>query len=402
MLWAAAAGILFGGHLYSTDVVAQLEVAGSVLGERPLFTADHGWTTPGPGGEAYVPHGPGWSVLLLPAALVGKVAGAPAAKVAAALTCSLLSVGLASAVSRLAGVSDPWKLLLAGAGSMALTYSRLPFDVTAAALLCTTALVESGRGRDGAAGLALGAALLVRLDCIVFLPSVVRREGWRGLVPGIGAALLLLGAYNLARFGNPLSDGHSMDPAVAFSPGASGLAGLIASPGKGLIWYAPLVLPALFVRRSWRTALPLGLSLLLHSQLRDWTGGAGWGPRFLFPAVPAFVAPLLKERLRWPVLAAGAAGVLVTAASAWSDPVAVEQSLGADAFEMPSRQLVLWDAARSPLLHCILGLGSGTPDLLAFTALGAGGAAGAAAAAMQTAWVAAAAALYGAGRGRRR
>lgn len=401
MLWAAAAGVLFGGHLYSTDVVAQLEVAGSVLGERPLFTADHGWTTPGPGGEAYVPHGPGWSVLLLPAAAVGSIAGASAAKVAAALTCSLLSVGLAGAFAGLAGVCDPWKLLLAGAGSMALTYSRLPFDVTAAALLCTAALLESGRGRDRAAGLALGAALLVRLDSIVFLPSLVRREGWRRLAPGIVAALLLLGAYNLARFGSPLSDGHSMDPAMAFTPGLAGLAGLVASPGKGLLWYAPLVLPAVFARRSWRTAMPLVLSILLHSQLRDWTGGAGWGPRFLFPAIPAFVAPLLKERLRWPILAAGALGVLVTAASGWSDPVAVEQSLGADGFEAPSRQLVLWDATRSPLLHCILGLGSGTPDLLAFTALGAGGAAGAAGAALQAAWVASAAALYAAGRRRR-
>lgn len=395
LFWCAILSACFGGRLYSTDVVAQLEVAGSILGQRPIFTAASGWVVEGLGGRYYVPHAPGYSLVLLPAALAGLVSD-PLAKPVAAAVCALTSAGLVAAWSglcRRCNGSPPGtaRMILLALSGMALVYGRMPFDVTAAALLCVAAMNESMDGRHSNAGAALGAAMLVRLDSVVFLPSLVRgRRSVAGMAPGIAAALALLGAYNLFRFGSPFEDGHSMDPAMAFSPGFAGLAGLLFSPGKGLLWYAPAAFIALAKSKDWRMAAPFALSLLLHSQIRDWTGGTGWGPRFLFTALPPLLAPLAAPGRTGPLLlAAGAWAVVCSSAAVWSDPAAVEQSLGADAFDDPSRQAVIWQPSRSPLAASIARMGHGTPDLFPFTAGELSPAAGAAAGALQAALAAA-------------
>ncbi|NLP04868.1 hypothetical protein GX411_02805 [Candidatus Fermentibacteria bacterium] len=391
LFWCALLAVVFGGRLYSTDVAAQLEVAGSILGQRPLFTAANGWVVEGLGGNGYVPHAPGYSLILLPAAAAGLLTDLAAKPVAAAI-CALTSAALVAAWSGLCGRcngSPPGaaRMILLALCGMALVYGRMPFDVTAAAFFCVAAMNESMDGRHSNAGAALGAAMLVRLDSVVFLPSLVRgRRSLAGLAPGIAAALALLGAYNLFRFGSPLEDGHSMDPAMAFSPGLAGLAGLLFSPGKGLLWYAPAAFIALGRARDWRLVAPFVISLVLHSQIRDWTGGTGWGPRFLFTALPPLLAPLAAPGRAGPLLlAAGAWAVACSSAAVWSDPAAVEQSLGADAFDDPSRQAVIWKPSRSPLAVSLARIGRGAPDLFPFTAAEVSPAAGAAAGAVQAA-----------------
>ncbi len=370
-------------------MVAQLEVAGSMLGQRPLFTAESGWVVEGLDENGYVPHGPGYSLILLPAAAAGLVSEL-LAKPAAAVLCAMASAGLVAAWSGLCrrcngSAPGTTRMILLALCGMALAYGRMPFDVTAAAFFCVTAMNESIDGRHSSAGAALGAAMLVRLDSVVFLPSLVRgRRSLAGLAPGVAAALALLGAYNMVRFGSPFEDGHSMDPAMAFSPGLLGLAGLLFSPGKGLFWYAPAAFIALARARDWRIVAPFVLSLLLHSQIRDWTGGTGWGPRFLFTALPPLLVPLAAPGRAGPLLmAAGAWAVACSAAAVWSDPAELEQSLGADAFEDPSRQAVVWQPSRSPLAASLARMGRGTPDLFPFTAAEVSPAAGAAAGTLQ-------------------
>jgi len=377
--------VVFGGHLYSTDVAAELEVAGSLAGQRHFLTAGSGWTVEGVDGRSYVPHAVGYSVILLPSAMVGAAAGDAAGRAAAALECAFLSVLLVAVWHRLAsrvngtepGVAGMAALGLCG---MALVYGRMPYDVTAAALFGTTALLASLEGRETAAGMAAGAALLIRLDSFVFLPSMVfgRRSGLR-ILPWVLGALAILAALNWHRFGSPFADGHSQDPAMAFAPGLSGIAGLLASPGKGLLFYAPAAVAAAFVRRGWRLWLPAVLSLLLHSQVLDWTGGTGWGPRFLFPVLPVLLVPLAAPRSRKLLTALSAWACLCTASAVWSDPNEVEQSLGPDDFRDPGRQAVIWEPSRSPLLNCMERLGSGRPDLFFVTAGAASPALGAAA-----------------------
>ncbi|MCC6872420.1 MAG: hypothetical protein IT351_08590 [Candidatus Fermentibacter sp.] len=359
-------------------------------------------------GHGYSPHGIGYSLLLAPAALAGAAAGEAAGKILAAFTCAVLSAALFavwfSLCTEVNGTAPgKWKFLLVAVGGMAAVYSKLPFDVTAAALLCTASLLSSMRGRDAAAGALLGAALLVRLDSIVFLPSLFAGRRSLRLVPGIAAALLVIAALNRFRFGSVFEDGHSQDPAMAFAPGAAGLVGLLASSGKGLVWFAPMVLPAIPRHRGWRLAMPLLLGIALHSQLYDWTGGTGWGPRFLFPALPAFLAPLAAPgRGGLPFKAAALWGVLLTLAAVWSNPCAVERSLGADSFDDPSRQAVIWSPARSPLLHTLAEIGSGAPDIFCVTVSQESRRAGAIACAGQAAWVLGALALPALSRSRKR
>lgn len=400
LIWIALTGLAFGGRLCTTDVLAQLQVAQSFTGARPFLTASDGWTVEGVDGRSYVPHGIGYSILLLPAALAGLAAGEAVARVSAALTCAALSACLFAVWRPLCvsvnGAPPPaWKAIAVMTGGMALVYARLPFDVTAAALLCTASLAAASSGRDRIAGFLIGAALLVRLDSAVFLPSLV--YGWRRgarLVPGVACALVLIAAANLYRFGSVLEDGHSQDPAMALEPGLAGLAGLLASPGKGLVWFAPIVLPAASRHRGWRLAAPLAFSLVLHSMLHDWTGGTGWGPRFLFPALPAFLVPLAAPRREGGLFGLTAAwGVILTVAAVWSNPSVIERSLGADAFEDPSRQAVIWQPSRSPLLHSVSSIGSGAPDLFCLGVLAESRTAGTAACIMQGGWVLGALAL---------
>jgi hypothetical protein len=81
--------------------------------------------------------------------------------------------------------------------------------------------------------------------------------------------------------------------------------GLLLSPGKGLLEYAPPALLAPFgvalrARRRAETVLLLALiliDLIAHANvLIRWVGGWSWGPRFLMPVLPLILlllAPLL-------------------------------------------------------------------------------------------------------------
>jgi hypothetical protein len=87
---------------------------------------------------------------------------------------------------------------------------------------------------------------------------------------------------------------------------ATGVYGLLLSPGKGLLAYAPPALLApfgdavLWARRRAETVLLLALiliGLIAHANvLIRWVGGWSWGPRFLMPVLPLILlllAPLL-------------------------------------------------------------------------------------------------------------
>jgi hypothetical protein len=121
-----------------------------------------------------------------------------------------------------------------------------------------------------------------------------------GLLPG----LLILLWYNLARFGAPFASGYGSEASLFTTPLLVGLHGLLLSPGKSVLLYAPPLLLALpGAVALWRRGAPgaallaggLFLShLLLYARWGEWEGGGVWGPRFLLPVV----APLL-------VLAAG-------------------------------------------------------------------------------------------------
>ncbi|NJM09258.1 hypothetical protein HC891_28190 [Candidatus Gracilibacteria bacterium] len=116
-----------------------------------------------------------------------------------------------------------------------------------------------------------------------------------GLLPGFA----LVAWYNEARFGTALASGYASESGLFTTPLAVGLYGLLFSPGKSIVLYAPAILVALpgsvglwragkrgVVLLCWALFLS---HLLLYAQWGEWQGGGVWGPRFLLPVVPLLV-----------------------------------------------------------------------------------------------------------------
>ncbi len=384
LVWAGLLALVFGGRLFTTDVAAQYQVAESMLGARPLFTADHGWSVRGLRSESYVPHGIGYSLVLLPAAGTGLLLGEPAGKVAGAAIGAMASMALLFSLDALGrgffGRIDRRRLVPVMLGFMGLVYGRMPYDVTAATALAMWGAVFMHRRNFVAAGALLGAAILVRLDSVLLLPvywmGIGERRGYLAFLGAMIPFALLVMAYNLYRFGGVLDDGHGQDPAMAMNPGSIGIVGLLFSPGKGLLWYAPMWVVAAVSCRDPRLWLPFALSLLLHGFLYDWTGGTGWGPRFLFQALPLLFLPLLVPGAggrAFPVLAGLALAVSLLAG--FTDTNALERDLGPDHFHTAGRQSVIWSLSRSPLMNTVTTPAFSGPDILGYRAAGAAGAA---------------------------
>ena len=184
---------------------------------------------------------------------------------------------------------------------------------------------QSGRKRYLlGAGLAWGIAYLARSLNLLTLPLYLFSLGWllygalplrrdRLLptvrhwivlgVPIVAAGLLSLW-WNWLRYGDLLDSGYL--PNERFSGNwLLGLYGLLLSPGRGLLWYSPIVLLALgglrASARTWRPLLPLlwGVPLLdraVYAKWFMWHGGYSWGPRFLVPA-PALYDALDRARV---------------------------------------------------------------------------------------------------------
>ncbi|MFI5182484.1 MAG: hypothetical protein ACHQPI_13945 [Thermoanaerobaculia bacterium] len=143
------------------------------------------------------------------------------------------------------------------------------------------------------------------------------------LATGLAAALLV----NLTRHGRMGDFGYGYSILPFVTPLATGLLGLVLSPGRGLFLYAPLAFVALFAaRRLTRAGLVLCLGvplvlLLVSGRWYGWHGGSAWGPRYLLPALPLLCAPavLLPRKVTWPAVAAGVVvnvlGVLVAPGS---------------------------------------------------------------------------------------
>ncbi len=120
--------------------------------------------------------------------------------------------------------------------------------------------------------------------------------------PPLALAAVLTIAYNLARFGDPLEFGYKPPADPGFTtPLFEGAAGLLFSPEKSLLLFAPAIVlvPAALValargRRAF-AALIAGLfatSFVLAATWHSWMGGWSWGPRLLIPGVAVLLVAL--------------------------------------------------------------------------------------------------------------
>jgi len=265
-------------------------------------------------------------------------------------TGTLLAVAAFRRLARfLVPESSPWWGPAFLASTFLWAYAADSFFETfaAAGLACAAAEILEGGGRTGlrpaflAAAAFSGAALLKPVLWILVPVFVLGAAlAWRGRAGGLRRTFVFgaLVACGLAvswtasalRFGGGENFGYG-DEALRFTtPLLQGLYGLLLSPGRGLLFFAPFAVVG--AARLLFRGVPLAvrvlcgvaplLLVLTVARFEGWHGGSAWGPRHTLPVLPLLAAPALLARRRavLPAVAAGvgvnALGVFV-AAGAW-------------------------------------------------------------------------------------
>ncbi len=360
---------LAGGHAYSGDSVIMVRVTESIatrgaIDVRPIEHFEDYAVAPGRHGRVYAKYGLALSVSALPLyALFAAIepwvpdealAAFDGPKIlyydrtdkpdvirtfGAVFTNAFVSAataGLLAAILVGLGLSPHAAAL--GALVWAFTgvtpyYAKTFFSEPLAGLLLLLAVwairrahVQPSRlyGSVALASLLLGLSILTRVAHVVLaLPGLLALAVLLRAHPGLSVARTLgaaalgfvgpvaaLLAYNALRFGNPFETGYG-DEAGAFSGNpAVGMAGLLVSPGRGLLWYFPwAVLSMAGLRALHRSdaavAVLTGGSaatlLALYSSWHMWEGGWCYGPRFLVPVLPLLAVPAaLAANDAWP------------------------------------------------------------------------------------------------------
>jgi hypothetical protein len=297
-------------------------------------------------GHLYIRKGVGMSVLALPLVWLGLVVPAwgPAttilifnALVTAATGALLLqylhALGYHYQIALIAGLTF-------GLATLAWPYAKTFFSDPLAALCLVLAALTLLRFRNTGhisatfwAGLAVAIAVTVRYANVVMIPiyglllltyqvpslrsgagssnrkhpisrlqpSTSTLRAWVSFGAPLAVAAIALAFYNLARYGDPFNTGYL--PEESFSGiWLQGIAGMLISPGRGLLLYAPVLLMALLAAPTWIRRHPpeaamawaiIMAHLLLYGKWFMWHGGYAWGPRFLVPTLPFFVMNLV-------------------------------------------------------------------------------------------------------------
>ncbi|HEX6507256.1 MAG TPA: phospholipid carrier-dependent glycosyltransferase [Chloroflexota bacterium] len=171
------------------------------------------------------------------------------------------------------------------------------------------------------AGTALGLCVFTRYDALVYAPIVVlyplalraRKHEWPAAVgdasvylAALAPWLALVGLWNVWRFGSPFQTG--LHEQTLGEPFLQGLTGLLISPGKGLIWYLPLIFLLPFAAREFYRRSPsvslffaalVALPIIFYPNILYWHGDPSWGPRYLYASIPYLVLPLGEILQRW-------------------------------------------------------------------------------------------------------
>jgi hypothetical protein len=245
----------------------------------------------------------------------------------------------------LRGVAERRALLVAGlcaVATMIWPYSKIRMDTTLMTTLVYTVLAAAWTARRPTAGrlvvTGLAAALTINskgyglLLLIGLAPLMVSparqliRQGrvWRllWLALPICCGLAAAAWYNWYRTGSVTNfDDSFVTQRLLAMPFSA--AGLLVSPGKGLVFYSPLVvLGILGLRECWRADRALARTIVLTVAINvvfiatsiAWSDET-WGPRYLLPSAWLLILPIAwwtttARRRRW-VLAVAVVGCVV-------------------------------------------------------------------------------------------
>lgn len=199
-------------------------------------------------------------------------------------------------------------------GTYLLPYGRDFFTEPLLALGLVVMIERALAGREAQAGAALALAVLARPQSAAFVPLLFAflalragdiRRGALAIartLPALAVAAAITIAYNLIRFGDPLTFGYEPPADPGFTtPLAEGASGLLLSPEKSILLFAPAIvlapfaLAALWRRERAATALLIGLfatTFVLAATWHSWMGGWSWGPRLVIPGVAVLLVAL--------------------------------------------------------------------------------------------------------------
>ena len=367
--------------IYSVDGNGMLAVAESLVAHHSL-AVDPGLGLPGRGGLSFGKWYPLQSLLAVPfvvaAAVATHLVHLPTHYLAAILSLLLpivftaATVGLVGLIALQLGSSMEGALLASfgyAFGTIAMVYARTFYAEPLLAFLAAASIYLTLRGSERDILLAAAfaaAAVLAKPTGVLLAPALTsyllarRRSLWLSLVPAAGSSIGLLTyfVYNQFRFGHALKFGQPW----AFSAFAlpHGIAGLLISPGRGLVWCCPVILlafVALMKARKSREFLGTLLVtavfiefLVMHSLWASWDGGWSWGPRFLLPAIPGLAAllGLLVGPWRRAAIALTLMGLLVNAPTLFSFYERYYAELGERGVSEHDMQ---WSIEYTPFLH---------------------------------------------------
>jgi hypothetical protein len=329
------------GHVQTTDYYQEVAVASRMVSghgfDLPgVEPAPAGGIRPGLDGKNYSAHDLGSSLLLAPLALVpGTHRDGLPTTLLLFLSTFMTPLFAAASVPVFADLlmelgvtvrSTIIAALMYAFGSIIWPFAHISFDVTFAAtfvLLAVWGIARLDRPRLQhrwaiIAGLALAWAIMIRVDAVVVAGALsvavvyrawrARREGEKfagvliawGLPMALGACVNLW--YNAQRFGSVFDSGHAGDPNTQMNGSlVSGVAGQLISPGRGLLWFSPLVVVACFGwRRLFRhnrlvtiaSVCAFSSVVFVHGKLGNWSGEDTWGPRYLVPVAALSLLPL--------------------------------------------------------------------------------------------------------------
>jgi hypothetical protein len=390
LAWFFGMAVLFlylataAGRITSSDGYTVFLLTESMI-ERQSVAVPEGNAETGPDGKLYPKAGIGQALVSIPMNIAGRVF-APlfpsgmrgfAERAATSLTTALAGALLAVITVLLfmeLGLTPREAVVLAlvlSFGTPIWVYAKIYVAEVLLALYLSFVLygvvrLQNGasRGASALTGLGLGLAALTKYAVmpaagILALPALRQWRHWRVVLIGIVVFLVLLATalwYNEVRTGSPWSTGYGRQgTASAFTtPLFVGLYGLLLSSGKGIIWFAPIVLLvpaglAAWWRKDRWMAVAVGAALilttLLYAGFEHWAGDGSWGPRYLVPLIPlalAAVAVRLADRERgrrklwWAaVVVLGLAGITVQKGGVFISIGAQMREAGDYPYELP-------------------------------------------------------------------
>jgi len=277
-----------------------------------------------------------------------------------------------------------------------LLYKSLHFD---SSFICNYCRIDNNNNNNSGgirravyfsvlAGLFLGFSVFAHPTSVIVIPGFIiysifssikqnnNKKGLTSFLISLSLVLIFMGIVNYWRFGSFTEFGYgSYYGTLSYHNSWTGLIGLFASPGKGLIFYFPIVillplaLKYTYKRNRWLFFLIvyiisvhwLYFGTIDDSQSRFWSGAIAWGPRYLVPTLPfltlAFGALLSRfkqirtiSKISLIILSVAGFSINLLGILVWSEYGTIYGWDREELYKVPAFEVMAWNPYYSPIV----------------------------------------------------